>query len=101
MPFIISLFGSIASFFAISVTKKTAYIAVMISASIALTTALYSVVTNLLTGIYYAMPDTVAAGAAFLPSNTAVCLTAVITAKTARFVYDWNMKNLSNASAIN
>ncbi len=101
MPWLINLVGSLAGFFGIQLAKKTALITVMLAASVALTLALAVAITNLLGGITAALPTDLSAGAAFLPSNTSACISAVLTAKVARFIYDWNMKNLEMASSIN
>lgn len=101
MPLLISLFGNIASFFGIQLAKKTVLIGIMIAASIALTVALAAAIKALFTGLAVALPSEYAMAAMFLPTNLPGCLSAVATAKTARFVYDWNMKNLEMASSIN
>lgn len=101
MPWLITLVSNLAGFFGIQLAKKTALIAVMITASIALTAALAFAIQATLAGITASLPSDFQAGAMFLPSNLSACLSAVFTAKTARFVYDWNMRNLEMASSIN
>lgn len=101
MPWLISLVGNLAAFFGLQLAKKTVLIGVVIAASVALTLAMGVAITNLLGSITAALPTDLASGAAFLPSNTSACISAVISAKVARFIYDWNMKNLEMASSIN
>lgn len=100
-PWILGLLGNVVAFFGIQLTKKTAFIAITIAASVALTVALYSAITNLFLSLVYALPSTLSVAAMFLPSNLSACLTAIFTAKFARFVYDWNMKNLQMSASIN
>lgn len=101
MPFLITLITNLAGFFGLQLAKKTALAAAAIAASIALTLALTAAISALLTGIVATLPSTIAAGAYILPSNTSACIAAILGAKFARFVYDWNMKNLEIAASIN
>lgn len=101
MAWLANLFGSFAAFFGVSIVKKTLYLAAAITASIALTVALSAVIQGSLASIVYSLPSWATTGAMFLPSNLSACLAALISAKFARFVYDWNMRNLEMAASIN
>lgn len=90
-----SALASIAGFAGAGIAKKTVFATAAVAASIALTLALGVVIANLLTGIVATLPAWAVAGAGmFIPDNASACISALITAKTARFVYDWNMTNL-------
>ena len=101
MAWLVSLIGNISAFFCLSLAKKTLYIAAAIASSIALTVALSAVIQGSIASIVYALPTWAATGAMFLPSNLSPCIAALISAKFARFVYDWNMRNLEMAASIN
>jgi len=98
---VVSLFGSIASFFGLQMAKKTLFAAAAIAAGLVLTLAMFAFIKGLLSGIVYAFPSGVGGWfAAIIPSNAAVCIGAVLAAKMARFIYDYNMENLKIASSI-
>ena len=101
MCWIVTLIANIASFFGISLAKKTLYATAAIASSIALTLAMAAAIQNLLAGIVHSLPAWVATGAFFLPTNLSACIAAIISAKVFRFVYDWNMRNLEMAASIN
>jgi len=96
-----SLFGSLASFFGLQMAKKTLFAAAAIAAGLVLTLAMFAAIKGLLAGIAYAFP-TWALGwfVAIIPSNALACAGAIIAAKMARFVYDYNMENIKIASYI-
>ena len=95
-----NLVVTIAGYFFASLSKKVAFGAAAIAAALALTTIMALAIKALLVGIVYTLPDWAAAGAAFLPSNLAICLSSIIGAKMARFAYDYNMQTLKMVSYI-
>jgi len=98
---VVSLFGSIASFFGLQMAKKTLFAAAAITAGLILTLAMFAFIKGLLYGIIYQFPPGVGGWfAAVIPSNAIACVGAVLAAKMARFVYDYNMENLKLASYI-
>lgn len=101
MAWLVGLIGNVAAFLGISLAKKTLYLAAAIASSIALTVALSAAIQGSLSSIVYALPTWATTGAMFLPTNLSPCLAALISAKFARFVYDWNMRNLEMAASIN
>lgn len=101
MPWLISLIGNLAGMLGIQLAKKTTFITAIILASTALMVALGAVINSALSAIAVSMPSAVAAGSIFLPTNTSACITAIISCKTARMLYDWNMKNLEMSSNVN
>lgn len=96
-----SLMGSIASFFGLSLAKKTVFAATAIAAGLVLTTGFVLFVKGLLVGIVYVYP---AWGGtwmyAAIPSNAPACIGAYMSARMAAFIYRYNMENLKLASYI-
>jgi len=96
-----SLFGSLASFFGLQMAKKTLFAAAAIAAGLVLTLAMFAAIKGLLAGIAYAFPAWALGWfVAIIPSNALACAGAIIAAKMARFVYDYNMENIKIASYI-
>lgn len=92
------LIGNLAALLGLSLAKKTIFLAAAIAASISITLAFaYSIKAMVLT-VVVDLPAWAATGAMFLPSNTGLCISLVISAKIARFIYDWNMSHLRMAS---
>lgn len=97
IPWIASLLGSfftaLFTWLAQYLTKRFAIVAAAVVVVISLTVALFSALQALVTGLGLVLPPEVLQGAAlFLPSNTDTCITAMMTARTARYAYDWNIK---------
>jgi hypothetical protein len=96
-----SLFGSLASFFGLQMAKKTLFATAAIAAGLVLTLAMFAAIKGLIAGIGYAFPPWAMGWfVAVIPSNAVACAGAIIAAKMARFVYDYNMENLKIASYI-
>jgi len=79
-------FASVIAYFGLDLTKKVLLRGAAVTAVIAIFTALAIVIKALLVGIVYTLPSWAAAGAVILPSNLAVCISAVISAKLAVFI---------------
>lgn len=99
--FLQTLFGSLAGFFGQWLAKKTAMATAAVAVSVALTLALAATLKGLLIGFVAVLPSWMATGFdAIVPGNFPVVVSAVISAKVARFIYDWNMENLKLISYI-
>lgn len=97
-----SLFASLASFFGLQMAKKTLFATAAIASGLVLTLAMFAAIKGLLhAGIIYAFPSWSHGWfVAVIPSNAIACAGAIIAAKMARFVYDYNMENIKIASYI-
>lgn len=101
ITFLQSLFASLAGFFGQWLAKKTAMATAAVGVSIALTLSLAAALKGLLLGFVAVLPSWMATGFdAIIPGNFPVMVAAVISAKVARFIYDWNMENLKIISYI-
>lgn len=88
-----SLFSGVVVWAAQFLTKRLAIVAAAVAVVIALTVTFFTALQALVTGLGLVLPAEVLQGAALLlPSNTDTCLTAMMTARTARYAYDWNIK---------
>ncbi|WP_018404159.1 DUF5455 family protein [Marinobacter gelidimuriae] len=92
--FIASVLGAIGSglagFFAKFLTKRVAVVVVVVAAFVTVTGVFVAAIYALLNGIYVAFPD-FGPVFMFLPSNTAGCFGAIVSAKTLKWAYDWNI----------
>lgn len=90
-----TLFASLLGFFAKYFTKKIALGLAFIALLIAITAAFVATIEALFLSIYYFAPvELNSAMSMFLPSNFKVCISAIIGAKLALWVYTWNVKVL-------
>ena len=92
-----SLFGSLASFFAAWVTKKTALGLAAVTVFGLLTVALMALIATSVNAALSmdALPAGVVTGfAMFMPDNFTACMSSIIAAKIAVALYRWNVKNL-------
>jgi len=95
------LFGSLAGFFGQWMVKKTAMATAAVTVAIALTLAMAATITALLSGFVAVLPSWLGTGLDMvIPGNLPVMVAAVISARTARFIYEWNMENLKIISYI-
>ncbi|ARU88507.1 DUF5455 family protein [Pseudomonas sp. M30-35] len=89
------LFAALLSFFVRFFTKKFALTAAFAAGSLVLFGTFFSVIWGLLQGLNYVAPAEV--GMAFriiVPNNFVTCMGAYLTARIARWVYDWNTRVL-------
>jgi len=101
ITFLQTLFGSMAAFFGQWMAKKTALATAAVTVSITLTLVLGATLKGLLIGFVAILPNWMAIGFdAIIPGNFPIMVAAVISAKVARFIYDWNMENLKIISYI-
>lgn len=75
------------------VTKRFALIAVAITALITVTATFFAAINALLVSISYVAPQQlVDSFFLFMPSNAIPCISAILSAKLLRWVYDWNVR---------
>lgn len=94
------LLGWLASFLGLSlsaetmrITAKVARVVAFVGIVIALTAALIAGVTTGLSSISASLPSEVLLVAqALLPPNAVGCISVVVSAHVARYIYDWNVK---------
>lgn len=98
---ILAIVASAVSFFGLQLSKKTVFAATAIATLLAFTTAFVVVVRGLLGAIVWIMPTWAAQGfSMFMPTNLSVCIGALMTAKTARWIYDYHITGLKLVSYI-
>lgn len=87
------LFSSLFVWFATVLTKRLAIVAAAIIVLGAVTVGFFAALQTLISGLGLVLPAEVLQGAShILPANTSACVTAMLTARTARYAYDWNIK---------
>lgn len=97
----LGLVQSLLTILGVSLAKKAVYAATAAAALLALTTAFIAVVKALLYGIVATLPAWAATGAALLlPSNLSACISAILAAKIARWIYDYHVETLKLVSYI-
>ncbi len=86
---LLSVFTAVLNFLSTYLGKRVAVILAVVAAYAALFGAFYASIVGLVNGVVHAYPSTgVFLAGCFLPSNTYSCLTAIVTAHIARWVYD-------------
>lgn len=87
------LFTSLFTWLAAVITKRFAVVAAALIVLAAITVAFFAGLQALISGLGVVVPQFLldAAGHA-LPSNTDLCVTAGMTARLARYAYDWNVR---------
>ena len=93
MPAVAAVLGAIVvsliTFFAKWMTKRIAVIAAAVVAIVAITGTFVGVIEGILAGITYAAPD-FSGVFLILPGNFSACVSAIISARIAYWVYAWN-----------
>lgn len=88
-----ALFSGLVAFFVQFLTKKLALTAAFVTGSIALFSVFFGVCWAILQGIVVASPPELSDAMRFLiPSNAPACMGAYLSARVARWVYDWNTR---------
>lgn len=99
--FFLGLVQSLLAILGLSLAKKAVYAATAAAALLALTTAFILAVKALFTGIVFVLPAWAQVGAGlFLPSNLPACIGALISARIARWIYDYHVATLKLVSSI-
>lgn len=92
---ITKIFESVVSFFVERSAKRLLIIAALLVALGGLVTGFMRIISNLVSGIGTQLPPEISQfGGYILPSNTIICLSAIITAHLVRWAYEWNIKVL-------
>jgi len=94
---IASLFGSIASFFGLWLTKKAALAAAAVAVFGTLTVALLALISASISSLLTlpTLPGAVVFGFwYFMPSMFPTCVSIILSAQGAATLYAWNVKNL-------
>ncbi len=93
---IVSLASSVAALFSFWLAKRLALILVIISAFAVLTTSLFFLLSSLITALSVSAPDWLTLAVMWVvPSNLPACISAIVSAHLARWVYEWNIKIIS------
>jgi hypothetical protein len=91
--FLGTIFTSLVTAFAGYMTKRLAIVLAVIAAIAALTTGFFIAIFALASGIAtVAPPFVIVAWSLFVPTNLPVLVSAALTARVLRWVYDWNVK---------
>lgn len=84
-----SLIGFLAQF----ISKRLAIVLIAITTLTALTTAFAAAITALVSGISASTPEYFSIAASWIvPSNTVACLSACVSGRFIRWVYEWNVR---------
>lgn len=87
------LFTSLFTFFASYMTKRFAILVTAIAVIVGLTTTLFNGLYGLVGALNLLMPpELLGALGHVMPSGGLACVTVLLTAKMARYAYDWNIK---------
>jgi hypothetical protein len=90
---IASYFGFSLSAETLRITSKVLRVGAFVVVAIALTAALIAGFNAALSTVSVALPNEVLVVAvSLLPSNATACISVVLSARIARFVYDWNVR---------
>lgn len=86
--FIAALFGNIIGWFAALMGKKVSAALIAVGLIVTLTTAFWALIKTLIDGIAVAAPTELTIAASWvIPDNVSICLSAVISAKIARYIF--------------
>lgn len=98
--FFVQLAGSVLTWFGLQLSKKTVFATAAVSAFLALTSAMVLAVKGLAVGIIYAIPAWAGSIGMLLPSNLAVCIGALVSARVAVWIYRYHVETLKLVSYI-
>lgn len=88
-----SLLTSIASFFAVFLTKRVALILAAVTVLVGITATMVGAMQALIAGVSYAAPPMLLTGWGWVvPDNFDDCVVAYISALTLRWGYDWQVR---------
>jgi uncharacterized membrane protein YjjP (DUF1212 family) len=90
---ITSLLTAAITFFTTYISKRLAVVLVGIAAIATLTAAFAAAIAALQSGLSVALPDQFTVALSWvIPTNFNACASACLSAKTLRWVYEWNIK---------
>lgn len=100
--FLVPFFTSLATFLAQYFTKKAAVSVAMVSGVVAVTAAFYAVIQGLIQGIGATVPnsDFVMIFWAVWPTNGAACISAILGAQVAGFVWRYQKKMIETIAQL-
>jgi len=99
--FFLQIATSIASILGISLAKKTIFATAAIAAFTAVTGAFVLIIKGLLMGLVYTLPPWAAQGVGlFLPTNLSACISIILGAKIARWLYEYYVEAIKIFSYI-
>jgi hypothetical protein len=97
----VTLVTNIVAYIGLQLSKKTVFATAAVAAFFALTAACVLVIKAAAVGILYTLPGWMSAGIGMLlPYNTAACIGALMSAKTAVLIYRYHVENLKLVSYI-
>lgn len=99
MPFLATLFGSLAGFFAQWMTKKAALGTAALAAVAVLTVGFWAALKGIATSVLVVAPA-LCPLSWLMPSNTGACIAAIVSALLVRAVYRWHIENIKILSYI-
>lgn len=98
---LLKLVGWIVGLFGLKISQKALFGASALAAFVAITSAFVLATKALVIGLVWSLPAWAAPGvAAFLPTNTALCIGAVLGVKMARAIYNYHVTGLKLVSYI-
>lgn len=90
--FLTTLFGGVVTSVLSNITGRTAKTLAFVALVVSLTVGLVATLDALAASVAVVLPnDVVAMMTMLMPSNTAECISVVITGRIARWVYDWHV----------
>ncbi len=101
--FLLGFFGSIFSFFVQTVTKRAAFGLAVSATLLVVTVSFYTAIKLLLNGIFVAVSNEwfLMVFFSILPSNFSTCLTVMLSADVAGFLYRHQLMTIKAVSGIN
>ena len=100
IPWLGSAFTGLTAWFGAWLSAKAAMVAAALTALAAVWLAFAAGIVGAVTALQVALPAWAAPGVMFLPSNLAVCISALITAKLARMVFIYQRETIKIISYI-
>jgi len=96
----VTLVTSIVSYIGLQLSKKTIFATAAVAAFLALTSACVLAIKAAAVAAIYSLPSWMGSVGMLLPSNTAACIGALMSAKTAVMIYRYHVENLKIVSFI-
>lgn len=98
---LVGLTSTVLTWFGLQLGKKTIYATAAVAAGLALTSACILAIKALTVGIVYALPGWMSGAiGAMIPGNAPACIGAIVGAKVAVWIYQYQMENLKIVSYI-
>lgn len=94
----LGLVTTLVGFFGLHLSKKTMFAGAAIAAFVAITAVMVASVKALAMTLIYALPPWAGSIGMLIPSNAAVCIGALVSAKGAVFVYRYHLETVRLAA---